>query len=266
MERSEDKMSFNLLKFLKELRGEKIIYVPNPGNAGDSLIALSTLDIFKKINLDFEIRKPKTKFNKKTIIYGGGGNLIDKYNDLRNFLLTNHKNNRVIVLPHTFSHCCNLLNCIGANVTLIAREEVSFNYIRRHMRYPDNAFLSDDMAFHMNNLESYINEPHVGICNAFRLDEEKTDVSIPDNNKDISMDFIFRQNTLNERDIKTSTNNLFSYLCKFDEINTNRLHVGIAGSLLGRKVNLFPNSYYKNEAVFNFSIKNKYKNTFFINQ
>jgi exopolysaccharide biosynthesis predicted pyruvyltransferase EpsI len=265
MERSEDKMSFDLLKFLKELKGKKIIYTPNPGNAGDSLIASSTLDIFKKINLDFEIQNPKNKFNKKTIIYGGGGNLIDKYDNLRNFLWKNLKDNRIIVLPHTFSHCDKLLNRIGSNVTLIARERVSFDYIKTHMRYPENALLSDDMAFHLDNLDFYINEPNAGICNVFRLDKEKTSVDIPDNNKDVSADFIFKQNTLNESHIKISADNLLRYLSKFEEINTNRLHVGIAGSLLGRKVNLFPNSYYKNEAVFSFSIKNKYKNTSFIN-
>lgn len=265
MEGSKNKISFNLLEFLQDLRGKKIIYVPNPGNAGDSLIALGTLNIFKKINLDFKIKKPTAQLNKKTIIYGGGGNLIDKYDVLKNFLWANHKNNQIIVLPHTFSHCKKLLNSIGRNVILIAREEVSYDYIRRHMQYPENAFISDDMAFHITNLDSYINEPHVGKCNAFRLDREKTDISIPDNNKDISVDFIFRQNTLNESHIKTSADNLFRYLCKFDQINTNRLHVGIAGSLLGRKVNLFPNSYYKNQAVFSFSIKNKYKNTLFIN-
>lgn len=258
-------MSLNLVKFLKDLGSKKIIFAPNPGNAGDSLIALSTLNIFKKINLDFEIQNPKTKFNKKTIIYGGGGNLIDKYNNLREFLWANHENNRLIVLPHTFSHCKKLLNRMGSNVTLIAREKVSFNYIKTHMRHPENAFLSDDMALHANNLDSYINEPHAGICNAFRLDKEKTNINIPDNNKDISNDFIFKQNTLNESHIKTSVDNLLRYLSKFEEINTNRLHVAIAGSLLGRKVNLFPNSYYKNEAVFSFSIKNKYKNTSFIN-
>lgn len=264
MERGANKMSFNLLELLKDLRGKKIIYTPNPGNAGDSLIASSTLDLFKSINLDFKIESDKIKFNKKTIIYGGGGNLIDKYDDLRNFLWRNHKDNQIIVLPHTFSHCKKLLSCIGSNVKLIAREKVSFNYIRTYMRHPENALLSDDMAFHINNLDSYINEPHAGKCNAFRLDEERTDISIPDNNKDISEHFMFKQNTLNENHIKISADNLLRYLCKFEEINTNRLHVGIAGSLLGRKVNLFSNSYYKNEAVFSFSIKDKYKNTSFI--
>jgi hypothetical protein len=35
----------------------------------------------------------------------------------------------------------------------------------------------------------------------------------------------------------------------------------IAGSFLNKKVNLYENSYYKNKAMYEYSIKDTYKNT-----
>lgn len=257
-------MNTNLIDFLSSFNNIKIKYVANPGNAGDSLIAAGTLALFRKLNLDFKICNIRNTFHGDTIIYGGGGNLIKHYDNLKNFLRENHQNNKIIVLPHTIYDCSDLLNSVGSNIYIFAREEISYEYIKDNMNNPENAFLSNDMAFHFDDLDFYKQQCYTGECNAFRLDLEKTDIQIPRGNKDISNDFMFKQNTLNEDYINISTNNMFSYLCKFDTINTNRLHVAIAGSLLGRKVNLYANSYFKNKAVFDFSIKNKFPNTSFI--
>ena len=52
---------------------------------------------------------------------------------------------------------------------------------------------------------------------------------------------------------------------EYEYVNTDRLHGSIAGSLLNKKVKLYPNNYYKNKEVFKYSIKNNLKNTKFIN-
>lgn len=259
-------MSIDILSFLSVFKNkyEKIKYIANPGNAGDSMIAFATLKLFEDLGLEFSIDKFNKKYDGNVLVYAGGGNLTDKYNHLRNFLWENYRKNEILILPHTICECTPLLKALGPNVKIIAREKVSFNYIKTHMKHPQNAFLSDDMAFHINNLDAYKNQPHIGTCNAFRLDSEKTNVKIPEVNKDISGDFIKGQNCLKPEHVAITTDNIFSYLCKFTEINTNRLHISIAGALLGRKVNLYPNSYYKNKAVFDFSIKDKFKNVQFI--
>jgi exopolysaccharide biosynthesis predicted pyruvyltransferase EpsI len=259
-------MSLDTLNFLSVFKNkyEKIKYIPNPGNAGDSMIAFATLKLFEDLGLDFSIDKFNKKYDGDVLVYGGGGNLTDKYDSLRNFLWKNYRKNEILILPHTICHCTPLLKALGPNVKIIAREKVSFNYIKTHMKHPENALLSDDMAFHIDNLDAYKNQPHIGTCNAFRLDAEKTNIKIPEPNKDVSTNFSRGQNTQNKDHIAISTDNMFSYLCKFTEINTNRLHVSIAGALLGRKVNLYPNSYYKNKAVFDFSMKDKFKNVQFI--
>ena len=260
-------MSLDITDFLSEFKDkyEKIKYIVNPGNAGDSMIVSATFKLFKDLGLDFSIHNSNEKYDGDVLVYAGGGNLTDKYHSLRNFLWSNHdRKNEILILPHTICHCTPLLNTIGSNVKIITRERVSYEYIKGNMRHPENAFLADDMAFHINNLEAYRNQSHIGTCNIFRLDVEKTNIKIPETNKDISRDFIKGDNCLNPEHATITTDNIFSYLCKFTEINTNRLHAAIAGALLGRKVNLYPNSYYKNKAVFDFSIKNKFKNVQFI--
>lgn len=50
---------------------------------------------------------------------------------------------------------------------------------------------------------------------------------------------------------------LFEYISRYETINTNRLHVGIVGYLLDKQVNFYRNSYYKNEAVYDYLIDKK---------
>ena len=100
----------------------------------------------------------------------------------------------------------------------------------------------------------------MGICNAFRLDPESTDIEIPSDNTDLSRACRCRGNTWIPSAINNAAHCVFSYLSKFKEVNTNRLHVSIAGTLLGIKVNLYPNSYYKNKAIYEFSMNGRFKN------
>jgi exopolysaccharide biosynthesis predicted pyruvyltransferase EpsI len=53
---------------------------------------------------------------------------------------------------------------------------------------------------------------------------------------------------------------ILRFLKDFDEIHTNRLHICIAGALIGIKVHFYPNSYWKNRAVYEHSIKGRYEN------
>jgi exopolysaccharide biosynthesis predicted pyruvyltransferase EpsI len=143
------------------------------------------------------------------------------------------------------------------------------------MKNSGNALLSDDMAFHIKNMDKYKNASCVGVCNAFRFDDELSGdnrhVKVPEDNKDISIDFqrpMFMKNwnlsdhinTQVKKNLSIATDNIFSYLSKFTEVNTNRLHVGIAAALLGKTVNLYRGSYHKIAGVYDFSMRDKFNN------
>ncbi len=260
----------DIKNFLAKYQGSKIKYIPNQGNAGDSLIGFATLQVFDELELDYEICKPTEVFEGQIILYGGGGSLIRKYQGSKKFLLNNHKKNDIIVLPHSFHDCDDLLANLSKRVVLIAREKISYDYIKSRMKNSRNALLSDDMAFHIKNIDKYKNTSCVGVCNAFRVDNNERR-QFPKDNKDISADFrrpMFMKtwytpddvNIQVEENLTVAADNLFSYLSKFEEINTDRLHVGIAATLIGKTVNLYSGSYYKVAGVYDFSMRGRFNN------
>ena len=272
----------DIKNFLAKYQGKKIKYVPNQGNAGDSFIGLATLQVFDELGLDYEICKPTEIFENQIILYGGGGSLIRKYHRCRDFLLNNHKKNNIVVLPHSFNDIDPLLAVLSEKVVLIARENISYDYIKSKSEYPDNCLLSGDMAFYIKNIDRYKNTSCIGECNAFRFNDELSDsdrhIEVPEGNKDISVDFhrpmfMYSKNwhlpdDINaqvKKNLSVATDNIFSYLSKFQIVNTNRLHVGIAAALLGKTVNLYRGSYHKIAGIYEFSMAGKFNNVMFYN-
>ena len=53
---------------------------------------------------------------------------------------------------------------------------------------------------------------------------------------------------------------IFRILRRYGTVNTNRLHIGVAGALLGLNVNFYDNNYGKNAAVYEFSMRDRFPN------
>ena len=263
-------------EFLQEYKDREIIYIPNPGNAGDSMIAYGTFQVFDSMNLNWRIVKREKhndyycwpRFKDKLLFYGGGGNLVGMYGACRNFLIKNKDKNEIVVLPHTVANEDSLIKGLGKNIKIICREETSYKYVRELMNHKENALLLDDMAFHIKGIEKYKSREGKGVLNCFRADKEASDIKIPADNFDVSSSLKFKswkhdqKNPQVDVDImKQVSLSVFDYLSRFSVINTNRAHMAIGGSLLNRKVNMFPNSYYKNRAIYDYSLKGNYPNT-----
>jgi len=231
---------------------EKVIYIPNTGNAGDTIIAYGTIRIFSEINLSWTIGDTNIAYEGENIILGGGGNFVSLYSHIRNMLLKYKDKNKILLLPHTIINETETIAKLGDNVTLICREEKSFRYVRGVSNYPENIYLSKDMAFYISD---FISKEGTGYLNAFRTDSEKTKIAIPSDNVDLSITMIKPGNTSNVSVIAEVTANFFNYLSRYEVVNTNRLHVCIAAALLNKTVNFYPNGYYKNKAVYDYSLK-----------
>ena len=258
-------MEIDLEDFLQKFIGKKIILIPNPGNAGDSIIALGTIHLFKKIGIDYIIGDIEKIYHNCEIMYGGGGNLIGIYNNCKNFLVRNCTNNKITILPHTIKDINSLFKTqkILENVTFICRELKSYNYVKN---FTKNTFLSKDMAFYINKeyLQKFIKNPSNETAYCYRVDTEKTKIKIPESNKDISKLCSRKGNTTIPNIIEKTCNDFFNFLSDYKIIHTNRLHIAIAACLLEKEVYIHSNSYYKVEEVYNFSIKDKYINSHFI--
>ena len=242
--------------FLQRYQHEDIIYIPNPGNAGDSLIAFGTIQLFNELGLRWVFGSATGVYHDKLLFYAGGGNLVGLYDDCKIFLQNNKdNNNRIVVLPHTIKSEDALIKSLDSNVILFCRERTSFQYAHRLARHKHNVYLSKDMAFYIQNIDTYKSKQNnkQKVCHAFRMDCEQTNISIPDDNIDLSHHLNMPNNT--QTNIEPVSIRIFEYLSKFDVVRTNRLHIGIAGHLLGKTVHFYPNSYYKNKAVYDYSLR-----------
>ncbi|MCB8747175.1 polysaccharide pyruvyl transferase family protein [Rhodoferax sp. U2-2l] len=90
--------------------------------------------------------------------------------------------------------------------------------------------------------------------NAFRTDSEKTGVLLPEDNIDVSEVLTLGVET--RKLAYLAAYYFLTFLNDYSVINTNRLHVCIGGALLGKKINFYPNNYFKCRAVYNYSLAN----------
>lgn len=128
------------------------------------------------------------------------------------------------------------------NVTIFCRENVSFKALNTLVPKRENVHLDHDAAFH-NDVTPWKMEGH-GEINCFRTDKETVGRLLPSKNYDISGMGRETQKTL-----------LLDILKNFKTVNTDRLHVAIAGAILGKNVRMFASSYHKLFSVYEYSLK-----------
>lgn len=248
----------------QHLTGKKICLVPNPGNAGDALIWYGTMCFFRKMNINYVVSNNKKVINSPEIdvvMYSGGGNLVPYYNSCAPFLKTYmRKVKNLIILPHTIQGNQDLLHQLSKNVTVFCREKMSYDYCKKNVRFPNNVFFAHDMAFYADIQQLALPQPEK-VCGdffAFRVDKEqcaeRRNITLPASNKDISALGGIRKTSSFKQNI-TTVKRFLSHILPYEAIWTDRLHVGIAGFLLGKKVHLFENSYGKVGAVYHATIK-----------
>jgi exopolysaccharide biosynthesis predicted pyruvyltransferase EpsI len=242
----------DLKHFLEKYRGKSIDFYRFPGNYGDSLIWHGTKIILKELNITENYVEINSSKSNAVLFIDGGGNFVDYYSDVRDFL-TEKPNlyEEVVILPHTIfgDKQIEILNNLSGNIAVFCREKVSFEFLKEKF-INGEVYLWHDCAFYNEFQKTTIGQ---GILNAFRKDKESVIEKEPELNHDISYNG-YATKPLNE---------FVNCLNEYEEINTDRLHVAICGTLLGKKVNLYPNSYYKNKAVFEYSLS-KFPNISFV--
>jgi len=279
----------NIYDYLKTYSDEIVYYCPNSGNGGDAIIAYGTYQIFNELGIKYKIARLGDNLTNKIVFYGGGGQLVKLYDSYGLRFIQQYHNvaKKLIILPHTINLHKDSLGAFRENVEIICRELKSYNYVKQ-INKNINVYLMDDMAFNINvkkllydgsriankvhldthyilqlirfnfgRLTTHFNSTKLNqTLNSFRTDYEKTNIILPDNNFDISSKF--GALTYTPQSAFKISFQILNYINKFKIINTNRLHIAIGGTILGKTVNFYPNSYWKNEAVYNYSLKKQY--------
>jgi exopolysaccharide biosynthesis predicted pyruvyltransferase EpsI len=301
-----------MVDYVRDLAEEDVWYCPNPGNAGDSIIAHGTYALFRQAGLSHHIVEWDEAFDStgKVLLYAGGGNLNSKYPHAHGFIKRHHRNaKRLVLLPHTVEGRAQLLVDLGDNVDLLCREERTYQWVQDKAPRA-NAFLADDLAFHVDPdevlrgargrgelageilsngwhgvtrrmlpvktsadgniplratvqqgptaLRQLFAPPNGNTLYALRSDVEAAGGELPRHNLDLSQ--VFAYGTVPERVAGRATRAMFSFIDRFERIITNRLHVCVPAALLGKEVNFYANDYFKNEAVYEFSMRDQYPN------
>ncbi|MBI3684909.1 polysaccharide pyruvyl transferase family protein [Candidatus Azambacteria bacterium] len=239
-------------KFLESYRDQSVDFFRFPGNYGDSLIWHGTKILLSSLNISEQyVDTSSPKYN-DILLIDGGGNLVDYYSDIREFLEKKPAlYDEIIILPHTIfgEKQIEVLNNISSKLMVFCREKVSAEFLENRLTHGE-VYLWHDCAFY-NKFPLALSGK--GVLNAFRSDKESILHRLPVSNNDLSY------NGYATKPLKE----LIDFLQKYEQINTDRLHMAIAATLLGKRVRLFPNSYYKNKAVFDYSLK-KFSNVSFV--
>jgi len=294
---SQSKSSYyTILKgIIEQYRNVTLVY--GQGNAGDGLIQLGIKKFFDSCELDSItylhrdsielIPRIKKQSQESLLCFAGSGVFIDKYPDACQKIVSAIKNTSadILFMPCTISSkkIFASLERVKQDVYVFCREEVSFETVRSSLRTNNCHVLKcHDMAFFIDAQETlityqapqtFINYSGIratlakyshhlwqGTSNIFRYDSESSGIKPPLNNIDLPSAIIanldsdghYTFDLMNQRGLR-----LLQEINKCEAVRTDRLHVSIACHLLGIPCQLHAGNYYKNLAVFEFSMKSE---------
>jgi len=309
----------DLPAYLRELaKAGPIYYRPNPGNAGDSLIALATFRLFHRLGIEYRLADENFDPTDQLLLFGGGGSLIAKYREDTAWQVVNDaakKARRLVILPQTVQGCSDFLSELGDRVEILCREPISYDHVKQHATR-STVYLAHDLALCLD-ARAFLSESHMstsravamyvekmtwkvlgnpwgervrqlpgimqlkriraqgrqlrnmlqttlrdavqtGELNCFRTDKERAHDTVPANNVDLSR--LLRIGVQNYTVNALICREFLEFLDAFSVIHTDRLHVTIASSLLGKEVHLHANNYYKNRAIYDHSLRTRFPN------
>jgi exopolysaccharide biosynthesis predicted pyruvyltransferase EpsI len=250
--RSDDRFAFLRSRTLEICEGRSAIFVPNSGNWGDALINQGTFQFLRTIRLNARIvSRPQIAagaigdddLRSRVLITPGCGAWCRNWSSARDFVQANHaKFAHVLVYPTTFE--LPAIESNAENITYFRRDTAESS-----LTVPNSHFCHD-MAFF---LRLRVHDPRqlVGVGNFFRTDQERNPLArVPERNIDLSAaghEF-------------SNSKMFFDIISAYRRIRTDRIHIAIAGAMIGREVELYAGNYWKAQALFESSLKPHYSN------
>lgn len=238
-----------------------IIFLLSPGNWGDSVIREGAEKFFQSYGFSYQTLIAKDVLKKRTsmaaeiaktghpdpvIICNGNGAFCGHYDTPKiTAELTRHFGT-AIMLPSTFDMDVGQLD-FAPEMHFFVRDR-----FESQARLPEAPFCHD-MAFFLS-LDAP--EPKKDVGYFMRKDREAPKEQIlPRKNFDVSK----------KGRIYTPIQGFVDAISPYRVVHTNRLHVGIVATLLGRETHIYANDYFKIRAIFESSIAPFFPNTTFSN-
>ena len=98
----ENIIELDLKKYLLQFSDSKVDFYRFPGNYGDSLIYHGTKTLLDELNIGIDLVEIDSDVINDILFIDGGGNFVDEYDDVYNFLVKKHRMyKKIVLLPHT---------------------------------------------------------------------------------------------------------------------------------------------------------------------
>ncbi|GBQ82175.1 hypothetical protein AA13595_0847 [Gluconacetobacter johannae DSM 13595] len=258
--RSEIRDNGALVGSIEAFAAKNAAFYPGYGNLGDALIAVGTFDLFDDLGWTPSIvrgRQGDVFEGHSHIVFGGGGGWVRGLWETYAEAVLQHlrKGGEILFLPSSFSGFGSEFVPFSDQVTIFCRERRSVDLLLEQGVPPERIFLSHDMAFYTRDTH-FADLDRVGqypCLNILRADEESTRRTRPRDSVDLPLLFNDIQWDSLEHCLPP-LRSVAGLLTQFASVRTDRLHMTILACLLGRTVEMEGNSYFKNRAVFDYSI------------
>jgi exopolysaccharide biosynthesis predicted pyruvyltransferase EpsI len=260
-------------------------YQPNPGNAGDGLIASATWQLFERWGLLTKIEAATAPARDDVFLFGGGGNLVPSYPDARRALeaALAVEVGTFVLLPQTIRGHAELLDRLDGRFHLFCRDVASHDWVRQHAPRAQ-AYLTHDLALGLDARALLAQPPRrwpwiaswrrarryakwhralsgiqpdaTGTLTLMRADVESSQPGRWPKDQDLSSRYTSSFPSRAEADCVTG-----DFLRKLDgakQVRSDRLHVCIGAALLGKRVTMVDNDYGKNRAVYDHSLSGRF--------
>ena len=267
-----------LADIFHEYKNQTFKYIEPGGNVGDQLIWVGAKKLAEGLNIKFKkISKWNPRVKKNEIIYiNGSGGFTSLWNSTPKILRKineKYPKNLTIIGPSTADNEIDYLKKVlpedNEKIIFFAREMTTYKIIKEN--FYSQTYHDKDTALFLSMEDNYIRKFSSNISSennykllAIRQDKEKKKLprKIIKNNYDIICDPIIWSRG---GKIISGINYLLglnrkkwvSLHLKAAKITTNRLHSAIMGVIAKKNVELFANSYHKNQSVWEYCLKQK---------
>ncbi|GLU26086.1 polysaccharide pyruvyl transferase family protein [Brucella sp. NBRC 12950] len=253
-----------LLSELRNYSQSTVRFFPHSGNLGDGLITYATMQLLDHFGINYTTHRQDERFDGEIIFVGGGGNMVEgRYEDVAKLIWEHRETNRVILLPQSIVGYDDIIKETHNNLTVFCREKLSFDHCSAAGGRNDRIHLCQDAALYLNSKHfKQAKAVGSGRLSAMRTDGESLGGERDQNNIDVSLAWNGDVWTT-PAFVKAAVLSMAEFVSQYKEVKTDRLHVAIMSALLGREVAMHPNNYFKNQAVFDHSIKERFNNVVF---
>jgi putative transposase len=227
----------------ERFRGKKVFHTYGLGNVGDDLIHAAERQLFRYYN----ITEVALDASPDAIFYGGGGNMGKLYAAP---VRTRHqlRENRsrlglqvpIVILPQSWTTADDF-----QAEYLFCREIHSLRFCPQAVVAPDCGLAYTPPSELIAEVSHVTTVGKRGVF--FRVDAEKT--IIPRDNICDPAERVGRE--------KNRLAKYFLLAASFEEVHTNRLHFAIAAMILGKRVYLYGNNYFKNKGVYDLWLRER---------